>query len=70
MLSMLKPDGQFYLHNNFREAESMPQAFDFTKEFDEWCEKNDIIQPDAPYGFYKRKENETIRVERLQEQTA
>ena len=70
MLSMLKPDGQFYLHNNFREAESMPQAFDFTKEFSEWCEKNDIIQPDAPYGFYKRKENETIRVERLQEQTA
>jgi SAM-dependent methyltransferase len=70
MLAMLKTDGMFYLHNNFREHECMPQAFDLEKEFDEWCSRNGIIAPDAPYGYYQRKGYETLRVERLQEQGA
>ena len=70
MRGMLKPDGMFYLHNNFREHEIMPQAFDYSERFDKWCTENEIIQPDVPYGFYQRKGYETLRIERLQEQRA
>lgn len=70
MYYMLKSDGMFYLHNNFREHENMPQAFNHEKAFNKWCEENDIIIPDAPYGFYQRKGYETLRTIRLQEQRA
>jgi cyclopropane fatty-acyl-phospholipid synthase-like methyltransferase len=68
MNNLRGPDGVFYLHNNFREAEEMPQAFDHAAEFDEWCQENGIIAPDTPYGIYRRND-EALRVERLQEQT-
>jgi SAM-dependent methyltransferase len=65
MLKLLKPDGAFYMHNNFREHEKMPQAFDHKARFDAWCEANKIEQPDAPFGFYGRKvtRGETVSVE-------
>lgn len=61
MLALLASGGRFFFHNNFKEAETKPLAFDMSSQFETWRLINGISEPEGSYGFYERiAENETV----------